>query len=464
MGKSGIPNSRKGNDGHSIYLWAETAKFDRFYTPRIGAVADFAKLNTLYSSLSETEVYQIQKNKLQEDFNKKLSFSNELQQFYKHLDKQRKFLENYSKTIQNGNDIPNAVQSRVLQILNEGLVGTDENPINSIGGRLRRNKKTWKIYETDEEMNELVQSVLKMYDELLHYQREGYIPERTVRLFKSKWGYILKGTGHEKNSSAKDLAKVYKKILGYNPKTYAKRKAAEAELLVTELFERDKDFRVIQSGNIVHGGEKIIEDAFITTNLKNNFNNGQILKMEIRTKKKNGGRLVETVSATTWEELSNAIERAASKNLTIHLSDEAYDLLQKSKTLAVQTKSHYGGPQSLLNNTQERNAITLKEIKADKMLLSILVQSFDNVVSLDYTAKSDVLALVMNKYLAESITNTQVANNDLYFTESGLETAEQWMNRRSKMLKFATPVDSITQLKDLNKSYRYDFYAVKKKI
>ena len=117
-----------------------------------------------------------------------------------------------------------------------------------------------------------------------------------------------------------------------------------------------------------------------------------------------------------------------------------------------------------MNNTKERNTITLKEIKADKMLLSILVQSFDNVVSLDYAAQSNVLALVMNKYLAESITNTQVANNDLYFTESGLETAEQWMNRRKKILKFATPVDSITQLKDLNKSYKYDFYAVKDKI
>lgn len=464
MGKSGIPNSRKGNDGHSIYLWAETAKFDRFYTPRVGAVADFAKLNTLYSNLSETEVYQIQKNKLQEDFNKKSSLSNELQQFYKHLDEQTASLQDYSNAIQNGHDIPNAVQSRVLQILNEGLVGTDKNPINSVGGRFKRSNKTWKSYKTDEEMKELVQSVLNMYDELLHYQREGYIPERTVTLFKSRWGYILKGTGHEKNSSSEGLAKIYKKILGYNPKKYAERKAAEAELLVTELFERDKDFKVIQSGNLVHAGQKIIEDAFITTNFKNNFNNGQILKMEIRTKKKNGGRLVETISATTWEELFNAIERAASKNLTIHLSDEAYDLLQKSKTLAVQTKSHYGGPKSILNSTKERNAITLKEIKADKMLLSILVQSFDNVVSLDYTAQSDVLALVMNKYLAESIINTQVANNDLYFTESGLETAEQWMTRRNKMLKFAVPVDSITQLKDLNKAYKYDFYNVKNKI
>lgn len=440
---------RLGYNSKGINIWADSAKFDRFYDNRKSGIR-YSQLNYIASGLSPMALWNIQKNNLRKLINDNQDLKTTINQIVKNLPKDVASFQQDEASVTE-ESIGKNVYSRTIEILNAlllGKPGTSETTYSKFRAA-KFDKNTMGDYK------EFVAEINSLYQELSSYYEKGYIDKRSLLLFKARAGRFIQG-----NSSSRGLAESFHDYIGRGAtrKAYEELKYRESEYLLDEMINNlfKGIFGSINSGAFQSAAGQLIEDAFIYQKSafgETQFANGGILTFSTTGKKS------ATYTATTWEEFERKVKELNNKKISITLDDEAYDLLKRSKALSVQVKSHRGGPDSIINQN-ERFTITGKEIQLEQMLLVDLINRY-NPVSLDHKADDTNLAVVANWYLSRNIIKTKLIENDLYFTEEGLETAAEWMDRKRKMLTLTADLTNANLYRQaINANNKYAFISV----
>ena len=164
---------------------------------------------------------------------------------------------------------------------------------------------------------------------------------------------------------------------------------------------------------------------------------------------------ISTASAGSLNDFFKQIEKL-NANYTITLSDELYGALQQASILNTQVKSGMNG-QPILTRAA-RNAITLEECGFSDFGLWRLYTQQDSYkyFKLDRNQDSKQLNAIANYYLSKSIGKTNLAKNQLYYTELGFTTASRWMEVNKYMLKFFPAINSMAlNMLTLSRQYRF---------
>lgn len=324
-----------------------------------------------------------------------------------------------------------AIYARIIQLLNAGFISSSLSPkaihLNKQGGGYKQgsNKQT---IQKDSEI------LLKELTELSSAINSSRTDGRVKRL-----AHALGGLG------------VRKRDLQDNFSSYKEYKANEAEVLMVEALNRHEGWRAVQSGQLFHNGQMLLEDAFVfDTTIDIDF--GSPLKATVTNKK---NKTSKDVHITKLSEFIAMVENI-NFSQSISLSDELYAKILEIRLFSAQAKSGMV-LQNLLNNAAQRNALYLEEIGDIAILrdLFILYKSW----YLDDTKESKCLAGMANYWLSKSILMTNLSRNEIYFTVDGFQTASQWMLLHKQMLKFNPSLLKVSD-KFFNGLHPYAFTAV----
>lgn len=319
----------------------------------------------------------------------------------------------------------NAIYTRILEILNAGLFSSDLNPKNIY---LDENKK----YKDGYNAETLKKQKIKLVEELEKLStliESSRVDSRVKRL-----SYALGGLGIKKRQLKDEFI------------DYKSYKANEAEILMVEALNRHKGWRALQSGQLYHKGQQLLEDAFVfDANINIDFGK----KMGIKIKNKE----FQVQNLNEFFNLMNDLNYSES----IYLSDELYEKIREISLFSAQAKSGVQ-LQHLLNSTAERNTISLQEISDISILEDLHTLYQSNYI--DSFKSSKMLEGLTNYWLSKSIARTNISKNELYFTKDGFQTASKWMEMHKQMLKFNPALKNI-QYSFFIKPHPYIFKSVK---
>lgn len=320
--------------------------------------------------------------------------------------------------------IGESIYSRILQLMNSAFTSSKLNPLKNKDGD----------WATREEKNQNIDNLMLEVQSILEKIKPG------------------EGIDQAIVQSLEDVF-AHRGVKG-KMKEYQQTKADYAEKLAVDALNRNEGWKAIQTGNFVDKmGQQLIEDVMTfskdTVNIP--FAGGR-LNYKIKNKIDSS---ISSASAGNLEDFFTQIEKL-NANYTITLSDELYSALQQASILNTQVKSGMNKQPILTRAT--RNAITLEECGFSDFGLWRLYTQQDSYkyFKLDRNQDSKQLNAIANYYLSKSIGKTNLAKNQLYYTELGFTTASRWMEVNKYMLKFFPAINSMAlNMLTLSRQYRF---------
>lgn len=320
--------------------------------------------------------------------------------------------------------IGESIYSRILQLMNSAFTSSKLNPLKNKDGD----------WATREEKNQNIDNLMLEVQSILEKIKPG------------------EGIDQAIVQSLEDVF-AHRGVKG-KMKEYQQTKADYAEKLAVDALNRNEGWKAIQTGNFVDKmGQQLIEDvmAFSKDSVNIPFAGGR-LNYKIKNKIDSS---ISSASAGNLEDFFTQIEKL-NANYTITLSDELYGALQQASILNTQVKSGMDKQPILTRAT--RNAITLEECGFSDFGLWRLYTQQDSYkyFKLDRNQDSKQLNAIANYYLSKSIGKTNLAKNQLYYTELGFTTASRWMEVNKQMLKFFPAINSMAlNMLTLSRQYRF---------
>lgn len=320
--------------------------------------------------------------------------------------------------------IGESIYSRILQLMNSAFTSSKLNPLKNKDGD----------WATREEKNQNIDNLMLEVQSILEKIKPG------------------EGIDQAIVQSLEDVF-AHRGVKG-KMKEYQQTKADYAEKLAVDALNRNEGWKAIQTGNFVDKmGQQLIEDvmAFSKDSVNIPFAGGR-LNYKIKNKIDSS---ISSASAGNLEDFFTQVEKL-NANYTITLSDELYGALQQASILNTQVKSGMDKQPILTRAT--RNAITLEECGFSDFGLWRLYTQQDSYkyFKLDRNQDSKQLNAIANYYLSKSIGKTNLAKNQLYYTELGFTTASRWMEVNKQMLKFFPAINSMAlNMLTLSRQYRF---------
>ena len=320
--------------------------------------------------------------------------------------------------------IGESIYSRILQLMNSAFTSSKLNPLKNKDGD----------WATREEKNQNIDNLMLEVRSILEKIKPG------------------EGIDQAIVQSLEDVF-AHRGVKG-KMKEYQQTKADYAEKLAVDALNRNEGWKAIQTGNFVDKmGQQLIEDvmAFSKDSVNIPFAGGR-LNYKIKNKIDSS---ISSASAGNLEDFFTQVEKL-NANYTITLSDELYSALQQASILNTQVKSGMDKQPILTRAT--RNAITLEECGFSDFGLWRLYTQQDSYkyFKLDKNQDSKQLNAIANYYLSKSIGKTNLAKNQLYYTELGFTTASRWMEVNKQMLKFFPAINSMAlNMLTLSRQYRF---------
>lgn len=320
--------------------------------------------------------------------------------------------------------IGESIYSRILQLMNSAFTSSKLNPLKNKDGD----------WATREEKNQNIDNLMLEVRSILEKIKPG------------------EGIDQAIVQSLEDVF-AHRGVKG-KMKEYQQTKADYAEKLAVDALNRNEGWKAIQTGNFVDKmGQQLIEDvmAFSKDSVNIPFTGGR-LNYKIKNKIDSS---ISSASAGNLEDFFTQVEKL-NANYTITLSDELYGALQQASILNTQVKSGMDKQPILTRAT--RNAITLEECGFSDFGLWRLYTQQDSYkyFKLDRNQDSKQLNAIANYYLSKSIGKTNLAKNQLYYTELGFTTASRWMEVNKQMLKFFPAINSMAlNMLTLPRQYRF---------
>ena len=320
--------------------------------------------------------------------------------------------------------IGESIYSRILQLMNSAFTSSKLNPLKNKDGD----------WATREEKNQNIDNLMLEVRSILEKIKPG------------------EGIDQAIVQSLEDVF-AHRGVKG-KMKEYQQTKADYAEKLAVDALNRNEGWKAIQTGNFVDKmGQQLIEDvmAFSKDSVNIPFAGGR-LNYKIKNKIDSS---ISSASAGNLEDFFTQVEKL-NANYTITLSDELYSALQQASILNTQVKSGMDKQPILTRAT--RNAITLEECGFSDFGLWRLYTQQDSYkyFKLDKNQDSKQLNAIANYYLSKSIGKTNLAKNQLYYTELGFTTASRWMEVNKYMLKFFPAINSMAlNMLTLSRQYRF---------
>lgn len=320
--------------------------------------------------------------------------------------------------------IGESIYSRILQLMNSAFISSKLNPLKNKDGD----------WATREEKNQNIDNLMLEVQSILEKIKPG------------------EGIDQAIVQSLEDVF-AHRGVKG-KMKEYQQTKADYAEKLAVDALNRNEGWKAIQTGNFVDKmGQQLIEDvmAFSKDSVNIPFAGGR-LNYKIKNKIDSS---ISSASAGNLEDFFTQVEKL-NANYTITLSDELYGALQQASILNTQVKSGMDKQPILTRAT--RNAITLEECGFSDFGLWRLYTQQDSYkyFKLDRNQDSKQLNAIANYYLSKSIGKTNLAKNQLYYTELGFTTASRWMEVNKQMLKFFPAINSMAlNMLTLSRQYRF---------
>lgn len=320
--------------------------------------------------------------------------------------------------------IGESIYSRILQLMNSAFTSSKLNPLKNKDGD----------WATREEKNQNIDNLMLEVQSILEKIKPG------------------EGIDQAIVQSLEDVF-AHRGVKG-KMKEYQQTKADYAEKLAVDALNRNEGWKAIQTGNFVDKmGQQLIEDVmtFSKDSVNIPFAGGR-LNYKIKNKIDSS---ISSASAGNLEDFFTQIEKL-NANYTITLSDELYGALQQASILNTQVKSGMDKQPILTRAT--RNAITLEECGFSDFGLWRLYTQQDSYkyFKLDRNQDSKQLNAIANYYLSKSIGKTNLAKNQLYYTELGFTTASRWMEVNKQMLKFFPAINSMAlNMLTLSRQYRF---------
>ena len=320
--------------------------------------------------------------------------------------------------------IGESIYSRILQLMNSAFTSSKLNPLKNKDGD----------WATREEKNQNIDNLMLEVRSILEKIKPG------------------EGIDQAIVQSLEDVF-AHRGVKG-KMKEYQQTKADYAEKLAVDALNRNEGWKAIQTGNFVDKmGQQLIEDvmAFSKDSVNIPFAGGK-LNYKIKNKIDSS---ISSASAGNLEDFFTQVEKL-NANYTITLSDELYSALQQASILNTQVKSGMDKQPILTRAT--RNAITLEECGFSDFGLWRLYTQQDSYkyFKLDKNQDSKQLNAIANYYLSKSIGKTNLAKNQLYYTELGFTTASRWMEVNKYMLKFFPAINSMAlNMLTLSRQYRF---------
>ena len=320
--------------------------------------------------------------------------------------------------------IGESIYSRILQLMNSAFISSKLNPLKNKDGD----------WATREEKNQNIDNLMLEVQSILEKIKPG------------------EGIDQAIVQSLEDVF-AHRGVKG-KMKEYQQTKADYAEKLAVDALNRNEGWKAIQTGNFVDKmGQQLIEYvmAFSKDSVNIPFAGGR-LNYKIKNKIDSS---ISSASAGNLEDFFTQVEKL-NANYTITLSDELYGALQQASILNTQVKSGMDKQPILTRAT--RNAITLEECGFSDFGLWRLYTQQDSYkyFKLDRNQDSKQLNAIANYYLSKSIGKTNLAKNQLYYTELGFTTASRWMEVNKQMLKFFPAINSMAlNMLTLSRQYRF---------
>lgn len=320
--------------------------------------------------------------------------------------------------------IGESIYSRILQLMNSAFISSELNPLKNKDGD----------WATREEKNQNIDNLMLEVQSILEKIKPG------------------EGIDQAIVQSLEDVF-AHRGVKG-KMKEYQQTKADYAEKLAVDALNRNEGWKAIQTGNFVDKmGQQLIEDvmAFSKDSVNIPFAGGS-LNYKIKNKV---DLSTSTTSASSLNDFFKQVEKL-NANYTITLSDELYGALQQASILNTQVKS--GMDKQPILTRAARNAITLAECGFSDFGLWRLYTQQDSYkyFKLDKNQNSKQLNAIANYYLSKSIGKTNLAKNQLYYTELGFTTASRWMEVNKQMLKFFPAINSMAlNMLTLSRQYRF---------
>lgn len=320
--------------------------------------------------------------------------------------------------------IGESIYSRILQLMNSAFISSKLNPLKNKDGD----------WATREEKNQNIDNLMLEVQSILEKIKPG------------------EGIDQAIVQSLEDVF-AHRGVKG-KMKEYQQTKADYAEKLAVDALNRNEGWKAIQTGNFVDKmGQQLIEDvmAFSKDSVNIPFAGGR-LNYKIKNKIDSS---ISSASAGNLEDFFTQVEKL-NANYTITLSDELYGALQQASILNTQVK--YGMDKQPILTRATRNAITLEECGFSDFGLWRLYTQQDSYkyFKLDRNQDSKQLNAIANYYLSKSIGKTNLAKNQLYYTELGFTTASRWMEVNKQMLKFFPAINSMAlNMLTLSRQYRF---------
>ena len=320
--------------------------------------------------------------------------------------------------------IGESIYSRILQLMNSAFTSSKLNPLKNKDGD----------WATREEKNQNIDNLMLEVQSILEKIKPG------------------EGIDQAIVQSLEDVF-AHRGVKG-KMKEYQQTKADYAEKLAVDALNRNEGWKAIQTGNFVDKmGQQLIEDvmAFSKDSVNIPFAGGR-LNYKIKNKIDSS---ISTASAGSLNDFFTQVEKL-NANYTITLSNKLYGALQQASILNTQVKSGMNG-QPILTRAA-RNAITLEECGFSDFGLWRLYTQQDSYkyFKLDRNQDSKQLNAIANYYLSKSIGKTNLAKNQLYYTELGFTTASRWMEVNKQMSKFFPAINSMAlNMLTLPRQYRF---------
>lgn len=320
--------------------------------------------------------------------------------------------------------IEESIYGRILQLMNSAFISSELNPLKNKNGD----------WATREEKNQNIDNLMLEVQSILEKIKPG------------------EGIDQAIVQSLEDVF-AHRGVKG-KMKEYQQTKADYAEKLAVDALNRNEGWKAIQTGNFVDKmGQQLIEDvmAFSKDSVNIPFAGGS-LNYKIKNKV---DLSTSTTSASSLNDFFKQVEKL-NANYTITLSDELYGALQQASILNTQVKS--GMDKQPILTRAARNAITLAECGFSDFGLWRLYTQQDSYkyFKLDKNQNSKQLNAIANYYLSKSIGKTNLAKNQLYYTELGFTTASRWMEVNKQMLKFFPAINSMAlNMLTLSRQYRF---------
>ena len=320
--------------------------------------------------------------------------------------------------------IGESIYSRILQLMNSAFTSSKLNPLKNKDGD----------WATREEKNQNIDNLMLEVQSILEKIKPG------------------EGIDQAIVQSLEDVF-AHRGVKG-KMKEYQQTKADYAEKLAVDALNRNEGWKAIQTGNFVDKmGQQLIEDvmAFSKDTVNIPFAGGR-LNYKIKNKIDSS---ISSASAGNLEDFFTQVEKL-NANYTITLSNKLYSALQQASILNTQVKSGMDKQPILTRAT--RNAITLEECGFSDFGLWRLYTQQDSYkyFKLDRNQDSKQLNAIANYYLSKSIGKTNLAKNQLYYTELGFTTASRWMEVNKQMLKFFPAINSMAlNMLTLSRQYRF---------